>query len=92
MATNEAASFFTLPFEGENMTEDQITAIHDVFEYVWEVAKQSKLIVQDAVEALHKETRCYFRHERAWDYTTMKSGNHFLNCQFEDSRAWMTFV
>ena len=73
------------------MTNEQPITMYEVFEYVWEVSKQTGRLIQDAAEALYKETRCYYKHMRAWDYTA-KPNQHFLKTQFGISRAWVTYV
>jgi len=73
------------------MSDDRVATLQEVFEYLQDVARQSRRIIEDAVEALRKETECYFEHMRAWDYVT-KPNDHFLETRFGTPRAWVTYV
>jgi hypothetical protein len=57
---------------------EQPTGLQDVFSYLLDVTRQCQRLVQDSVEALSRETRCYFEHMRTWDYT-VRSNEHFLD-------------
>ena len=74
------------------MTDEQTITMQDVFEYVQDVGRQSKLIIKDTAQALRKETGCYFKHMKAWDYMIKPKNEHFLDTQFGISRAWVTYV
>jgi len=73
------------------MSDDRVATLQDVFEYLQDVARQSRRIIEDAAEALRKETGCYFEHMRRWDYV-IKPNDHFLETRFGTSRAWVTYA
>jgi hypothetical protein len=74
------------------MSNDQVATLQDVFEYIRQVTRQSQLIIMDAVEALRRETKCYFKHMDTWDYVE-RPNVHFLDMErLSISRVWVTFV
>jgi hypothetical protein len=92
VAPNKAAWPFTIYFGGKHMTDEQAVTMYDAFEYVWEVGEQSRRIIQDTVEALRKETKCYFKHMEALDYMWRPRNHHFLETRFATPRVWVTFA
>lgn len=74
------------------MTDTRTTTLQDVFEYLRDVTRQSQLMIQEAAEALRKEMKCYFQHQRAWDYVD-RPNEHFLDAHHLGvTRAWVTYV
>ena len=73
------------------MTE-QTTRLQDVFSYLLDVTRQCQRLVQDSVEALSRETGCYFEHMKTWD-NVVRPTDHFLDRSFSAvPRVWLTYV
>jgi len=74
------------------MTGEDEATLQEVFEYVEDVYRQTRLLIKDAVRELRRETSCHFEHQRNWDYA-WRENEHFLDGHYGCVRkALMTFV